>query len=166
MRLKRLPALGLGAAFATLVADQLLKSWAHAWVGADGPIRLVPGLDIVATSNTGVAFGIGQGAALWVLVGIAIAITAWLLLWLGRSRRPVEAIGLGLAVGGALSNVIDRLRFGAVRDFIDLYWREHHWPAFNLADAAIVAGLAMVILFHQELKGRRKRSNDGSANQE
>lgn len=158
--------LGLSVAFFTLVADQILKSWAHAWVEAHGPVRLFPGLDIIATSNTGMAFSLGQGAALWILVGIALGISAWLFIWLLRARRPAEAVGLGLAIGGALSNVLDRLRLGAVRDFIDLYWREHHWPAFNLADAAIVAGLAMVILFHQEPRGQRRRSFDGAASQE
>ena len=150
MTRKRLPALGLVFALSTLAADQLLKSWTHAWVGARGPIRLVPGLDIIATRNTGMAFGIGQGAALWVLVGVAVAISAWLFLWLLRTRRRIVAIGLGLAIGGALGNVLDRLRLGAVRDFIDVYWRDWHWPAFNFADMSVVVGLAIVILFHDD----------------
>lgn len=163
---KRLVLLGATAALVTLVADQLLKTWAHAWVGKNGPVPAFSGLNIIATSNTGMAFSIGQGAALWLLVGIALVISAWLFWWLLRARKHVEAIGLGLVIGGALSNVLDRLRFGAVRDFIDLYWRGHHWPAFNLADAAIVTGLALVILFHQEPKRRAIRSVDGTAPQE
>lgn len=150
MKLKGLPALGLFTALLALIADQLLKSWAHAWVGAHGTIRAFPGLNVIATSNTGIAFGMGQGVAAWTLIGIAVVISAWLFLWLLRARRPVEAIGLGFAIGGALSNVLDRLRLGSVRDFIDVYWRDWHWPAFNLADAAIVAGLAIVILFHED----------------
>lgn len=166
MRLKGLPALGLVMALATMVVDQLLKGWAHAWVGLHGPIRAFPGLNIVASSNTGMAFGVGQGAALWLLIGIAVAISAWLFLWLLRTGRPVVAVGLGLAIGGALGNVLDRLRLGSVRDFIDVYWRDWHWPAFNLADAAIVTGLAMVVLFHEEPRHQKKRSNDGTAKAE
>lgn len=158
MIVKRLPALGLVVAVCSLIADQLLKSWAHAWVGAHGPIRAFPWLDIVATSNSGIAFGIGQGASLFVLIGIAVAISAWLFLWLLRTRKAAEAIGLGLAIGGALSNVLDRLRLGSVRDFIDVYWRDYHWPAFNLADAAIVTGLALIILVDMRSSLKRKQS--------
>ena len=158
MKRKGLPALGLAFALSTLAADQFLKSWTHTWVGARGPIRLVPGFDIVATSNAGMAFGIGQGAALWILIGIAIAISAWLFFWLLRTKKSVVAIGLGLAIGGALSNVVDRLRLGSVRDFIDVYWRDWHWPAFNLADAAIVTGLAIVILFHERNSPSSRRT--------
>lgn len=166
MSAHRFTFLGLAVAFLSLVADQILKSWAHAWVGAHGTIPALPGLNIIATSNTGIAFGLGQGAALWILIGIAVAISAWLFLWLLRTRRPIVAVGLGLAIGGALGNVLDRLRLGSVRDFIDVYWRDWHWPAFNLADAAIVTGLAMVILFHEESRHQRKRSNDGTAKAE
>jgi signal peptidase II len=157
MKSKALPALGLCIAFLTLIADQILKSWAHAWVGAHGPIQAFEGLDIVATSNTGMAFGLGQGASLGVLVGIAVAICVWLFLWLFRTQRSAEAVGLGLAIGGALSNVVDRLRLGSVRDFIDVYWQTWHWPAFNLADMAIVTGLGIVIFFHDD-RSRSKES--------
>lgn len=150
MRTHRLTTLGLLTALVCLAADQLTKGWAHAWVVANGPIAVVSGLNIVATSNTGVAFGLGQGASIWVLVGVALAISAWLFLWLRRTRRRISAVGLGLAIGGALGNVVDRLRLGSVRDFIDVYWRDWHWPAFNLADAAIMTGLAILIIFRDE----------------
>lgn len=166
MSLNRLSALGLFVGACTLTADQLLKSWAHAWVAAHGPVHAFPALNLIATSNTGIAFGIGQGGALWILVGIAVAISAWLFLWLLRTRRPVVAVGLGLAIGGALGNVLDRLRLGSVRDFIDVYWRDWHWPAFNLADAAIVTGLAIVIFFHEEAMHPRMRSIDGATKAE
>jgi len=155
MRVQRPTRLGLSVALVSFVADQLLKSWAHAWVGAHGPVRAFPGLSIIATSNTGIAFGIGQGGAFWILVAIAVVISAWLFLWLLRTRRPITATGLGLAIGGALGNVADRVRLGSVRDFIDVYWRDWHWPAFNLADAAIVIGLGIVILVHDEGLGSK-----------
>ena len=163
MTIRRLPALGLWAAVLSLAADQFFKSWAHAWVGAHGPVQAFPGLTIIATSNTGMAFRLGNGAAIWVLVGIAVAISGWLFWWLLRARGPTEALGLGFAIGGALGNVVDRLRFGAVRDFIDLYWRDWHWPAFNFADVAIVTGLAMVILLPREPRRHKKRSSEGGA---
>ena len=162
MTTSSLPAFGLCAAVLSLAADQILKSWAHAWVGAHGPVLAFPGLTIMATSNTGMAFSIGDGAAIWVLVGIALAISGLLFWWLLRAQRPVEALGLGLAIGGALGNVVDRLRFGAVRDFIDLYWRDWHWPAFNFADVAIVIGLAMVILLNRKSVRHEKYSKNGA----
>ena len=160
--------LGMGLSFTafSLIADQLLKSWAHALVETHGIIQPFAGLNIIATSNTGVAFSIAQGAAAWILISIGLALSSLLLVWLGRTRRAVHAVGLGLAIGGALSNVLDRLRLGAVRDFIDVYWRDWHWPAFNLADAAIVTGLAMVILFNEEPGRREKRSRHGDVKQE
>ena len=145
MRAHRHTVLGLSVTLFSLIVDQLLKSWAHDRVGSHGPIQALQGLNITATSNTGIAFGIGQGAAAWLLIVIAVAISGWLFLWLLRTRKTAEAIGLGLVIGGALSNVLDRLRLGSVRDFIDVYWRDWHWPTFNFADAAIVIGLAMVI---------------------
>lgn len=146
----RFLSIGLFIAFLSFAVDQALKSWAHALVGVNGTIRLMPGLNIIATSNKGVAFSIATEVAPWILVFVALGISAALIAWLARTKRAAHAAGLGLALGGALGNVADRLRFGAVRDFIDVYWRGWHWPAFNLADAAIVTGLAMVILLRDE----------------
>lgn len=150
MRSRATILLGAALAAAALAADQFLKSWTHAWVAGHGDVHLFPGLDIIATSNTGVAFSLAQGVApgFLIAVGIALAMLFWL--WLVRTGSLVHAAGLGLAIGGALGNVVDRLRFGSVRDFIDVYWGNHHWPAFNLADAVIVTGLALLILFPGE----------------
>ena len=166
MRCNRLLLQGLSVAAFSSIADQLLKSGAHAVVETDGIIRPIQGLNIIAASNTGVAFSIAQGAAPWILISIGLALSTLLLVWLARARRAVHAVGLGLAIGGALSNVAERLRLGAVRDFIDVYWRDWHWPAFNLADAAIVTGLAMVVLFQDEPRLREKSSRHGDLKQE
>ena len=147
MRPERTTLLGGILAVAAFAADQLLKSQAHAWVGSHGDIRPFPGLNIIATSNTGVAFSLAQGIAPSLLVALGIALAAFFCAWLLRTRSPYHAAGLGLAIGGALGNVVDRLRFGSVRDFIDVYWGTHHWPAFNLADAMIVTGLSILIFF-------------------
>ena len=147
MRPEKRVLLGSLVAVAVFGADQYLKGWAHAWVGAHGNLRPVHGLNIIATSNTGVAFSVAQDVAPGLLIAIGIALAGLFAAWLWRSRSLVHAAGLGLAIGGALGNVADRLRFGSVRDFIDVYWSDHHWPAFNLADAAVVIGLALLILF-------------------
>ena len=138
---------GAAIAAAALAADQLLKSWAHARVAQHGDMHLFAGLDIIATSNNGVAFSLAQEFAPGFLIAVGIALSMLFCVWLVRTQSLAHAAGLGLAIGGSLGNVVDRLRFGSVRDFIDVYWRDHHWPAFNLADAVIVTGLALLILF-------------------
>ena len=85
----------------------------------------------------------------WALSGLAIAISVGLVFWLRRAETTLLATSLGIVIGGAIGNVIDRLRFGAVVDFLDLYvpgtdWP--HWPAFNVADSAIVVGVGLIIL--------------------
>jgi signal peptidase II len=77
---------------------------------------------------------------------VALAVVAGLLWWLGRMERPLPALAIGLVVGGALGNVIDRLRFGAVVDFLDVHAAGWHWPAFNLADSAITVGVAGLVI--------------------
>jgi signal peptidase II len=155
MRSRTVPLLGAALGCLTLGGDQLLKSRTQAWVAAHGDIHAFPGLDIIATSNTGVAFSVAQGAPPILLVAIGLALSTLFLVWLIRARTFLHAIALGLAIGGALGNVVDRLRFGSVRDFIDLYWRGYHWPAFNLADAAVVAGLAILIVFPDRWSGEK-----------
>lgn len=165
MRSRTPTVLGAALATAALAADQFLKSWAHSWVAGHGDLHLFPGFDIIATSNTGVAFSLAQGFAPSLLIAVGIALSMLFCVWLVRTRSLVHAAGLGLAIGGALGNVVDRLRFGSVRDFIDLYWQRHHWPAFNLADAVIVTGLALLILFPAVPAGRERRPDRAAERQ-
>ena len=144
--------LGPALAVAALAADQFLKSWTHQTVRSSGDILLLPGLKLVAINNSGVAFGIAGGAAPWLLILVGLGLSAWLFLWLLQAYSTAHRVGLGLAIGGALGNVTDRLLFGSVRDYIDIYWRNHHWPAFNLADVAIVVGLALVVIFQEKAR--------------
>ena len=137
---------GLMAAATTLVLDQSLKDWAHSAVSVHGTIAVAPVFNIVAVQNSGISFGMAQGAAPILPVAAALGISVMLVLWLLRSRSWLGKIGLGLAIGGALGNVFDRVLFGFVRDYLDAYWRTYHWPAFNLADAAIVVGLGCFLL--------------------
>jgi signal peptidase II len=92
----------------------------------------------------------------WLLTVLAVAIGVGLLVWLWRARSIWVAVALGMILGGAVGNVIDRLRFGAVTDFLDAHWGELHWPAFNLADSAISVGV--VILLADALIGRGGKS--------
>ncbi len=144
------PRLGFVLAAAVLIGDQLVKWWMLAGL-LDPPrtIVLAPFMNIVLVLNRGVSFGMFASAPDWVpwaLVAMSVVIAAALAIWLRLATDRLLAAGLGLVVGGALGNVIDRVRFGAVVDFLDLHWGGHHWPAFNVADAAITLGVVLLLL--------------------
>ena len=112
-------------------------------------IEVTPFFNLVMGWNFGVSFGMLDSVpelGTWLLPSAAVAITAVLVVWLNRVDRLRPAIGLGLIIGGAIGNLIDRLRFGAVADFLDFYAWGHHWPAFNAADSAITVGAVVLIL--------------------
>ncbi|MBU1274360.1 MAG: signal peptidase II [Proteobacteria bacterium] len=131
-------------ALALAGADQLLKAVMVPWL-EQGPVTIIPGFArLVLAYNTGAAFSsfATMDGARWMLVGatlVALALAAWAACGpLGRQRGAFLA--LGLICGGALGNLVDRLRLGKVVDFVDLYAGNWHWPVFNLADAAITVG--------------------------
>ena len=136
--------LGASTAVAVVAADQLTKSWALEALD-DGPVHLVGTLRLNLSFNTGAAFGLGQGLApllMFVAIAVLVALVAF-----GRTAAdtPLAVVALGLVVGGAVGNLIDRLvrdHEGAVVDFIDLQW----WPIFNLADSAITIGALLFVL--------------------
>jgi signal peptidase II len=134
----------LGAvAAAVLAADQATKSWALAHL-ADHSVHVVWTLRLSLSFNSGIAFGLGQGLAP-LLVVLAVVVLA-VLVGMGRSLTGASTVvALGLVLGGAAGNLTDRLvrhHGGAVVDFIDLRW----WPVFNVADAAITCGAALMAL--------------------
>ena len=146
--------LGLIAAVLTVAADQASKLWLL--FGFDlpsrGTVNILPFLDFVMVWNTGISYGlfpqegtVGQ----WVLFAIKIAAVVMLLVWLFRAGSKPTALGLGLIVGGAPGNAIDRVANGAVADFVLFYVAtatyRFNWYVFNLADVAIVAGVAGVL---------------------
>jgi lipoprotein signal peptidase len=142
---------GLIAAPIAAVIDQATKAWAldARWPPYSEGITLLPVLNLRLGFNTGVTFGMfaeSAAGAVWLLVSIKLAVVAWLLLWLRRAASRIEATAIGLIVGGALGNILDRLRIGAVTDFIDAHFGGWHWPTFNMADAAIVIGVALLVL--------------------
>jgi signal peptidase II len=134
-----------------------LDQWSKAWVLRELPeytaITVIEGFwNWYRTYNTGAAFSFlsdAGGWQIWFFTGLAVAISALLTFWLARAARSDwrQALPYSLVIGGALGNVIDRLMHGHVIDFIQWHWRDHYWPAFNLADSAIVAGAVGIALF-------------------
>ncbi len=139
---------GLGLAGSVIVADQLSK-WAI--MGIMRPprvIELTAFFNLVVGWNRGVSFGLFNNDSplnAWVLPVLALSIAVVLAIWLTRTDRRTIALGLGLIIGGAIGNVIDRLRFGAVFDFLDVHAFGFHWPAFNVADSAITIGAVILV---------------------
>lgn len=133
-----------------IVADQATKAWALAgWFSPPQVIEVTPFLNLVPVWNTGVAFGFLAGdwpAMPLVLTGFSALVSLGLLAWLLRSRQRAVVIALAPVIGGAVGNIVDRLRFGAVIDFVDLHVAGLHWPAFNIADAGITIGVGLLLL--------------------
>jgi signal peptidase II len=141
----------LSLAALVIVADQLTKWLAVAKLSVR-TVTVVPGFfDLVLVRNTGAAFGFLNDAGGWqnvFFVGVAALVSTVLVIMLRRLRPGdrVAAWALSLILGGALGNLIDRLRLGYVIDFVDWYYGRWHWPAFNVADAAITVGAALLVL--------------------
>jgi signal peptidase II len=127
-------------------------------LAANGPIRLGPFFDFILTRNTGISYGLFQTSSAlgaWLLLAIKVAAVVLLWLWLARARDRLIALSLGLIIGGAVGNAIDRLAYGWVADFVyfhitTAHWR-FNWYVFNLADVAIVAGV--IGLLYDSLRG-------------
>ena len=149
--------LGFGlavAAFAVLL-DQASKGWVLRYFGESGcASHLVPVtsfFDLVLTCNRGVSFGmfnqVGQaGLSSLIFTALAAIVVVVLVVWLYRVRSAFLAVAIGLIIGGAIGNVIDRLRFGAVVDFLYFHAGAWYWPAFNFADSVICLGVAAMLL--------------------
>ena len=138
--------IGLAAATMAFALDQGSKTLAINSPTLEQGIEVLPVLNLVAVRNDGVSFGmLGGLAPWWALVGLALGIMAALLVWLWRTQSRLLGAGLGLILGGALGNVLDRLRHGGVTDFLDFHFAGYHWPAFNLADSAIFLGVALLL---------------------
>lgn len=131
-----------------IVLDQALKQWMLDLVFEPPRVlEVAPFFNLVPVYNTGVSFGLlgSGGASRWILVALALVIVAVLAVWLVRASSNFVRIGLTMVISGALSNVIDRLIYGAVVDFLDFHVAGFHWPAFNLADSLIVVGTAILL---------------------
>lgn len=143
-----------------IVLDQWTKALATANLAYAVPVPVVPMLNWTLVHNYGGAFSFlsdHAGWQRWFFLILASGITLVLLEWLRRSPARLWALCLPLAllIGGAIGNLIDRVRLGYVVDFIDVYYQQSHWPAFNLADSGITAGIALLVAY--ELFGARQK---------
>jgi signal peptidase II len=152
---------GVVIAAIACVLDQASKIYLLKIVDlANNPIRLGPFFDFVLTRNTGISYGLFQTQGelgQWVLLGFKAAAVLVLWIWLARAQDRLTALALGLIIGGAVGNAIDRLAYGWVADFVFFHvsganWR-FNWYVFNLADVAIVAGV--MALLYESLAGER-----------
>ncbi len=150
---------------ATVLADQLTKAAALSLLSQGTAVPVLPGFNLALGFNTGASFGMLGGimtgkpllmAALTGALTIAFAVMAF------RAQHPLERAGFALVVGGALGNIIDRLRQGAVTDFLDLYWRDWHWPTFNVADTAITLGAVLILAASLPVRRRKEPVLDQS----
>ena len=138
-------------AMVVLVLDQLTKFAATNYLTQHGEIHLTPFLNLVLVHNTGAAFGFLSSAGGWqnvFFIVVALAACGFILWmsWRLSTKDRWLAIGLMLVLGGALGNLTDRLIHGYVIDFIDVYYRTWHWPAFNVADSAITVGAILLVI--------------------
>ncbi len=136
----------------TIALDQWTKSLIVDRFDEFDRIVLLPVLEIMRLHNEGAAFSFLSNAGgwqRWVFIGLAVAVSAAILVWLRRLPAKGQALlaaGLSLILGGALGNVIDRVMHGHVIDFIRVHYEEHYFPAFNVADSAITIGAALIVL--------------------
>lgn len=132
------------------VLDQATKAVVTATLALHESIRVIPGLfSIVYVRNPGFAFGMGSdgGAAITVfLIGVTLAALVVIGILIRQAEDRLTVFALSLIAGGACGNLIDRVRFGEVVDFLDLYLGSYHWPAFNVADSAITVGVVLSIV--------------------
>jgi lipoprotein signal peptidase len=163
----RLRGWGIGMALSILVLDQISKWWVLEVF--DLPARIsVPvlsWLNLTMVWNRGITFGLLSSDSAWsalVLAAVALAVVAALAVWLWQAERMAVALALGAVAGGAVGNVIDRIRFGAVVDFVHAHAWGWSWYVFNVADAAIVCGVGLLLL-DSLLAGRKEaRARQGT----
>jgi signal peptidase II len=141
---------GIGIAISIAALDQLTK-WIVLNVVMTPPriVEITDFFNFVLVGNRGVSFGLLSSDSPWgqpLLIALALALSTMLVFWLRGADNRLFAGAIGLVLGGAVGNAIDRVNHGAVIDFLDFHLAGYHWPAFNLADSAIVIGVAAIIL--------------------
>lgn len=147
--------------------DQLTKILAEQHLQLFQPVPVMASFNLALMYNTGAAFSFLAGAGgwqRWFFIVLATVISVVLVIWLARLGRDqrLQASALALVLGGAVGNVIDRLLYGHVIDFIQLYYRHWYWPTFNIADAAITVGAVLLIidtLFHSDRRAADRQDS-------
>ncbi|MDH5376991.1 MAG: signal peptidase II [Gammaproteobacteria bacterium] len=153
-----------------IVLDQLTKHIATENLVLFRPVEIMPLFNLTLMHNTGAAFSFlsDQGGwQRWFFTVIAIGVSVALVIWIIKLEKGerLQALSLAMILGGAIGNVIDRVRFGYVVDFLDFYWGDAHFPAFNIADSAISVGAVLLILtsfFGSEGKPDSSKSSSDS----
>ncbi len=142
--------IGLAIALTVVAFDQATKMWAlESFFSPPRIIEVLPWFNLVPVWNTGISFGMLADYSDWmpgIISGLTIIISLVLLAWLFVAVSVSIKLALSLILGGAVGNIIDRIRFGAVIDFVDIHFFDFHWPAFNVADSAITIGVALFLL--------------------
>ena len=143
----------VGIAALVVIIDQLTKLWIMTNFGLHEQQNVIPGFfNLVYVTNTGAAFGFLAGSKSWLrqlfFVGVSAVALVVIVYAYGHLKKQgrMFVYALGLIGGGAIGNLIDRLRFGSVVDFLDFYLAGYHWPAFNIADSAITVGVGLFML--------------------
>ena len=148
-----------------VILDQVSKGLAEHWLQLHVQHPIFPFFNLTLVYNTGAAFSFlsqAGGWQRWFFSALAIIVSTIIVVWLKRlhSDQRWLAIGLSLVLGGALGNLIDRLRFGHVVDFIDVYYKTFHWPTFNIADSAITVGATLLVVHSLFMHRQELRSAD------
>lgn len=152
--------LSLLAVVAVVGLDFASKTWARTSLTLGEPVAIVPFFDFALGFNSGVAFGLLNSSGVALVATITAVITTVFAIWWVRESNPTARFALTLIIGGAISNLMDRLLYGAVTDFLDLHIGDMHWPTFNLADTSLTLGI-LVLLF---VSGRRAAKELGGGN--
>ncbi len=141
--------------------DQLTKLMVLEALTPHLPVVVFPSFNLFLTFNRGVSFSFLSGNHVWTpwaLSALALVICLFIVRWMRVEKSRLILVGLSLILGGAIGNVIDRVRFGAVVDFLDFYIGSYHWPAFNVADSAICIGVGLILLDYLR-KGKTNENN-------
>ena len=133
-----------------IALDQASKWIMVSWLSLYETVAVIPYFNLTMAHNRGAAFSFlanEGGWQRWFFIGLALVISVGLFFWLAKSAKTkMEAISISMILGGAIGNVIDRVYFGYVIDFLDVYYGSYHWPAFNVADSAICIGAVLLII--------------------
>ncbi len=133
----------------TLLIDQITKILANNYLPFQEFVEITPFFNLFLVYNKGVSFSFFASNTTygpWLLSFMAIIICVGLIIWIMREKNQTIRLGLAFVLGGAIGNVIDRIRLGAVIDFLDFHYNVYHWPAFNVADMAICFGAFLIFL--------------------
>ena len=134
-----------------ILLDQATKLVADAYLFYQRPVAIMPLFNLTLVYNKGAAFSFlsdAGGWQRWFFIVLSLTISIVLVVWIGRLERHqrLQTVSIALILGGAIGNLIDRSIYGYVIDFIDVYYQQYHWPAFNIADSAIFVGAVLLIL--------------------